>query len=456
MTRQIFYLLVFTASLFFHSVSAQQTSALKGETVRLSLEQSQNYAYEHNYDLINSLKDIEIARKMVSQNTAIGLPQISGGVDYMDYLKIPTTVIPNFIPDTTGRAPKTLEMKFGMEYNMAAKLSASQLIYSGQYLVGLQTAKAFLETARQKDVKNKVDIRDQVADAYYRLLVIDQALKILDSTYVVVNRLVNEARKSYENGLLEDIDVDQAELNRSNLEAIVTDTKSSRNIAYAGFKFLLGLKDNQECILTDNLDFFLAQVDRDALVAQPFDYRQNIDWTVLKKADYLVLMQYKLSKTAYHPTLAGFFSYSQNALRSEWNFFDSSKPWFNTINWGLSLSVPIWSSGSRKFAVDQARLNVEKTKVTDEKVRVGLNLQVETAKKDFQNSYFVYQNKKKGFETALKIYEKTTTKYKMGLSSSTDLNQRYSQFLNANQDYMQSIYTLLSSKIKLTRLLEKF
>jgi outer membrane protein TolC len=322
--------------------------------------------------------------------------------------------------------------------------------------VGLQTAKAFLETAKQKNVRDKVDVRDLVADAYMRLLVIDQALLILDSTYVVVSRLVDEARKSYENGLIEDIDVDQADLNRINLEAQVKDTRNARNVAYASLKFIIGLKDNQEMTLTDNLQFFLAQVDRDALINQPFDFRTNIDYTVLKKADYLVLMQYKLSKTAYHPTLAGFFTYAQAAQRMEWNFTKSGQPWFNTVNWGASLTIPIWSSGSRKYAVDQARLNVEKTKVTDEKLRVGLELQVETAKKDFSNAYSVYLNKRKGFDTAQKIYDKTTIKYKQGLASSTDLNQRYTQFLQANSDYMQSIYTVLSTKIRLTKLMEKF
>lgn len=452
MNSRIFTLLI--ATIFSSTVllAQQKQSAM----LRLSLEQAQNYAFEHNYDLINSGKDVEIARKMVKENTAIGLPQISAGVDYMDNLKTPTTVIPNFMPDSTGRAPKTLEVKFGVKYNLQASITATQLVYSGQYLVGLQTARAFLDMAKQQDVKNKVNVRDQVADAYYRLLVIDQGLEILDSTYVVVSRLVNEAQKTFENGLIEDIDVEQAELNRSNLEAMVIDTRSARNIAYASFKFLLGIQEDQEIVLTDKLDFFLAQVDRDALIQQPFDYRANIEYSVLKKADYLTLMQYKLSKTAYQPTLAGFFSYNQSAQRDEWNFFNSSQPWFNSINWGLSLSIPIWSSGSRKYSVDQARLNVEKTKVTDEKVKSALQLQVETARKDFSNSYAVYLNKKRGFDSALKIYEKTTTKYKMGLSSSTDLNQRYSQFLQANQDYMQSIYTVLSSRTQLLKLLEKF
>ncbi len=459
MNYKLFFTLFIYCLFTWQLTSAQNLSKVNTrEVIAFSLEQAQAYAYENNYDLKNSATDVEIARKMVKQNTAIGLPQINAGVDYMDYIKSPTSVIPNFLQylDTTGRGPKTLEVSFGVKYNLSAKATLTQLIYSGQYLVGLQTAKAYLETSKQKNVKDKTDVRDFVADAYMRLLVIDQALLILDSTYVVVSRMVDEARKSYENGLIEDIDVDQADLTRSNLEASITDTKNGRNVAYANLKFLIGLKDNQEMTLTDNLLFFLAQVDRDALISQQFDYKTNLDYTLLKRADYLILMQYKLAKTAYQPTLAGFLSYAQGAQRMKWTFFESKEPWFNTINWGASLTIPIWSSGSRKYSIDQARLNVEKTKVTDEKLRVGLELQVETAKKDFSNAYAVYENKRKSFNTAQKIYDKTMIKYNQGVASSTDLLQRYNQFLQANSDYMNSMYSVLNMKIRLNKLMEKY
>ena len=422
-----------------------QNQGKQKPVLAFSLQQAQDYAFDNNYDLKNSATDVKIAQKMVRQNTAIGLPQVNGEISYMDYIDIPTVLIPGF-----GA------MQMGAKYNATGKATLTQLVYSGQYLVGLQTAKAYLETAKQKNLKDKIDVRDMVANAYYMLLVTDEAIKILDSTYVVVSRLVEDARKAQEQGLIEDIEVDQADLNRSNLEAQLTDTKSSRNVAYANLKFVIGLKDDQEMTLTNDLTFFLVQVDRDALVNQPFDYTRNIDYTLLKRSDYLTLMQYKLSKTAYQPTLAGFLGIQANAQRSEWNFFKEYQSWYRTSNWGLQLQVPIWSSGSRKYAVDQARLNVEKTKVTDEKMRVGLELQVETAKKDFSNAYAIYQNQKKGFDIALKIYTKTMTKYRQGIASSTDLNQRYTQFLTANSNYMQSIFVVLSQKTRLNKLLEQF
>jgi len=450
--RNLFSLLFLL--LLIGSTIAQDTPGFNRTAPRVfTLQQAQDYAFENNYDLKNSSTDVEIARKMVKQNTAIGLPQINANADYLDYVVQPTTLLPG---EFFGKPGTYQPVQFGATYNMTIKGTLTQLLYSGQYLVGLQTAKAYLETSKQKNLRDKVDVRDQVADVYIRLLVVNEGIKILDSTYVVVSRLVREAGESYKAGLLEDIEVDQADLNRSNLEATITYTKNQRDLIYANLKFLIGLKDNEELVLADPLDYFLAQVNRDVLLNQPFDYHHNIDYTLLKKSDYLTLMQYKLSKTAYQPTLSGFLSASTNAQRNAWNFFNTSQVWYPAVNFGISLQIPIWSSGSRKYSVDQARLNVEKTKVTDEKMRVGLELQVATARTEFNNAYTIYLNKVKGFQTALKIYEKTMTKYQQGMSGSTDLNQRYQQFLSANNDYMQSIYALLSQKIRLSKLLEKF
>jgi outer membrane protein TolC len=446
--NRIFFLMAVVSCFFILS----RTQAQLKTTLSFSLKEAQDYAYANNYDLKNSAFDVQIAKKLVKQNTAIGLPQMDGGIDYMDYLTLPTSLIPG---DFIGKPGTTFPIKFGSEYNATLRARLTQLIYSGQYLVGLQTAKAFLETAKQKMLKDKMDVRDLVSEAYIGFLIVEESTKILDSTYKTVNQMLEDGKATLKQGLIEDIDVDQMELNRSNLEATLITTKSQQLIAYNYLKFLLGINGSQDITLTDNLTFFLNNVNQDFLVNQQFDYARNIDYTILKKQEYLTLMQYKLSKTAFQPTLAGFFGISGNAQRNEWSFFNDKYPWYKTVNWGLTLSVPIWSSGSRRYTMDQARLNVEKMKVMDEKVRVQLQLQVETSKKDFTNSFLVFGNKKKGLDIAGRIYEKTFSKYRQGVSSSTDLNQKYNQFLLSESDYIQSLYDLLKNRIKLAKLLEK-
>jgi outer membrane protein TolC len=444
--RRIFFLIAVVSSIFFST----KTNAQLKPAMSFSLKEAQDYAFANNYDLKNSAFDVESANKFVKEKTAIGLPQIDGGIDYMDYLAVPVIVL----PDALAQQFHTKSISFTEEYNATFRARLTQLIYSGQYLVGLQAAKAFLETAKQKMIKDKMDVRDLVSEAYISLLIVEESTKILDSTYKSVNKMVEEGNAILKQGLIEDIDVDQMELNRANLEATLTNIKSQRLIAYNYLKFLIGIKGNQEIALTDNLTFFLNNVDQDALNNQQFDYARNIDYSLFKKQEYLVLMQYKLSKTAYQPTLSGSFGAQESAQRNSWNFF-APDFWYSTVNYGITLSVPIWSSGSRKNSVGQARLNVEKMKVTDDKTRVQLQLNFETTRKDFTNSYLVFGNKKKGLDLAGKIYEKTLTKYKSGISTSTDMNQKYSQFLQSENDYIQSLFDLLKNRIKLAKLLEK-
>jgi outer membrane protein TolC len=419
-----------------------------------SLKQAQEYAYEHNYQLKNSRYDVDIARKLVLQNTSIGLPQLNASLTYMDNFLRPTSIVPNFF-DTTGQAPPW-EIQFGTRYNATFSAQLTQLIYSGQYLVGLQTARAYLETEKQKNVLAQVDVRDLVSEAYIAYLITDESLKILDSTFRTVSQMVSEAQEFYKNGLMEQLDVEQLDLNKATLEANLITTRNQKVIAYNFLKFLMGVADNQTIVLTDTLEYFLQQINRNYLMNSPFDYRYNVHYLLLKKQERMVWLQYKLAKTAYQPSLAGFFNFSTNAQRQDWDFFDTKERWFSSSSWGVALSIPIWSSGNRKYAVDQAALNVDKMKVLDEQTRTSLQLQVETLRNAFNKCYLVFLNKRNSLQTASKIYEQTIIKYRQGLASSTDLNQKYNQFLVSEADYTQAMFDLLRSDIALTKLLEKF
>jgi outer membrane protein TolC len=431
--------------LFYSEVRSQTPLAF-------SMLQAQEYAYQNNYDLKNSATDVVIAQKLVRQNTAIGLPQINGGIDYTDFLALPTSLIPG---EFIGEPGTVIPIQFGQKYNVTMKANATQLVYSGQYIVGLQTAKAFQEVVKQQNVKDKMDVRDQVALNYLTVLMFKEQTKIVDTIYIVMSKMVDELAAALKLGLVEDIDLEQLELNKADLEAIMFNTNTSVDLSISRLKFSMGLKENQQILLTDSLPFFVNSIARDYLMNQSFDYTKNVDYTILKKREYQVFMQYKLSKTAYQPSLMAFLGVSGNAQRDEWNFFNDKYPWYGTASWGLSLSIPIWSSGSRKYAVDQAYLNYQKMKVNDEKLRTALDLQVASVKNDFNNAFLIYLNRQKGLDVSTRIYVKTITKYKEGVASSTDLNQKYNQFLQSEKDYLLAMFNVLSLKVQLARLLEK-
>ena len=104
--NRIIFLIAFI-SFFYTSL---QINAQPGQTMSMSLKEAQDYAYENNFDLKNSANDVRIAYKMVKQNTAIGLPQVDGGIDYMDYLALPTSLIPG---EFIGEPGTSFPVQFG-------------------------------------------------------------------------------------------------------------------------------------------------------------------------------------------------------------------------------------------------------------------------------------------------------------------------------------------------------
>ena len=124
-------LFLFSLLLAFYSAGAQDATEVK----KFTLREAQVYALENNYDVINAITDIEIARQIVKENLAIGLPQVDASAGYTNYLELPTTLIPGEF--FGGEPGEFQEIQFGTQHNATWNASLNQLIFSGQYFVGI-------------------------------------------------------------------------------------------------------------------------------------------------------------------------------------------------------------------------------------------------------------------------------------------------------------------------------
>jgi outer membrane protein TolC len=207
--------------------------------------------------------------------------------------------------------------------------------------------------------------------------------------------------------------------------------------------------------VTEKLSDLLVEVNRDYLLNTKFDYNSHIDYKVLKGQERMALLQLKLKRSEYYPSLVGFYSFQEDAQRSDFNFTATDQKWYSSQVLGFQLDVPIFSSGNRKYKVQQAKLELEKISVMDNQLKQGLSLKVRTAKANFNNAYLIYLNKEMARGNAEKIYQKTQVKYSEGISTSLELSQTYNQFLTTQIDYLTSILELLNTKTELEKELTK-
>lgn len=427
------------------------TSVIAQEIMHMSVKQAVDYAMENNYEIINAGKDIEAAKYQIQESTSIGLPQVNASIDYNDNIARPVMIIPDFTDPT-----KTMELQFGTKYDASLGGSVSQLLFSGEYLVGLQAAKKYLEKTNTDFFKNKVEVKQQVANSYYAALSAAEGLRIIDSTLVITSNLADETREVYEVGLAEETDVDQLDLLVADLEASALYLKNQRIISHAFLKFYLGLVDADSIVLTDNMESIISVRHNSELLTNPFNVNQNIDFRSLAKQKELSWLQVKLEKATYMPSLSANLNYQTQAQRDDWDFFNSKGVWYSSSFFGIKMQIPIFSSGQRNSKVKRAQIAYSQVEVLEKQLVSQLNLQYDAAKNEYMNAYRVYENKQKSRKTAEKIYNKTTRKYVEGMASSLDLLNTHNQFLNAENEYINSALSLLKTGENLEKILTKY
>lgn len=422
------------------------------QTFEFSLQEAIDYAMQNNYEVIYSEKNIEAAKQQMKEATAFGLPQIDGALDYADNIALPTSVIPGEFFGTPG---EDQEIQFGTKYSMNAGLYASQLLYSGKYIVGLQTAKIFMEKASIDFFKDKVAVTQQVADSYYNVLATEEQLRVVDTTLKITQKIAEETRLTYEVGFAEDVDVDQLDLLVSDLEASRVYLENQLSIANAYLKFFLGLDSEATIVLKDEMFDLIESRKESEIVSQVFNVNENIDYVSLAKTKEIRFMQVKLEKTAYQPTLAASINLQSNAQRNAWDFTNADGKWYTSSVFGVNLLIPLWSSGERRAKVKQAQIAYEQIGVQQDQLEVSLNLQYQTALNEYFNAFSVYQNRDKSRKVAAKIFNTTSIKFTEGMASSLDILNTQNQFLESERAFIESGRILLQAGQELERLMTK-
>jgi len=127
--------------------------------------------------------------------------------------------------------------------------------------------------------------------------------------------------------------------------------------------------------------------------------------------------------------------------------------WFDNSMTGLSLTVPIFASGQRYSKIKQAQINLDKARNTRELVTEQLLMQEKQLRYDLVNANLQYLAQKDNVEVSKRVYESTENKFRQGMASSLELTQANMLYLQAENNYVSALMSLLQTKVALDRLL---
>lgn len=411
------------------NVSAQKS-------LTLTLDDAVNYALQYNKTLVNSKLGVDKANAAVYAALANGLPQIDATMDYTNAMGANISIRFN------ENLPAS-EIPIKPTSNL--KLQVSQLIFNGAYIVGVQTARLYKEISQTSLNKSEADIKAQVTQSYYMILISEELFKRLQHNLSNLTDLYEKNNALVKAGIIEQTDADQLFIQVNSLQSAVNAAERQVELSSNMLRLQLGTDINTELLLTDNLEKILDETKVENSLLTDFKVKDNFDYKLVDQQVELSRKLVDMKKAAALPSIVSFYSYTHKLLKPE---FDMSPA--NLV--GLQLNLPIFSSGLRSAQTRQAFIDLKMSQNTREIISDQLQIQEKQLRFNLINAMETYNNQKSNIEVSSRVYNSLKLKYEQGLISGLELITADSNYLRAETEYINAAMQLLIARNELQRM----
>lgn len=407
-----------------------KAQATPSEPQNLSLEEAVNVALKYNKELQASQMNIELRNKMVTEAISQGLPQVNASLNYNTNFKYKMDF---------GGNPITMKDQSNLG------ISVSQLLFSGQWILGIQTSKIAKQISAQQVDVTELDIKETVYISYYTVLVSERLMDIVKENLKNMSEIQQHTENMYKVGTAEVTDVDQIRITVGQLKNSLLAMERTVDVNYNLLRLQLGLAAGTPVTLTDSLSRFLEEDVFLKLSAQQFDINSNLQYQLMETQENLQKKMVGLKKWAYAPTISANYNFTHKILKPDLDMSPKHSA-------GITMNIPIFSGLQRKAQLDQEKITLEQTTLNKSLLEDQLNLQEEQYKFALRNALEDYTLQKENITVARKVLENYQYKYNAGTVSSLDLTQANNNYLNAENNFTSACLTLLQAQTQLEKL----
>ncbi|GHA66443.1 TolC family protein [Pontibacter akesuensis] len=422
------------------------------EPMRLSLQESINYALQHRASLQAARNEEKIAKARVGEIRSAGLPQLNATVDAGDNFIQQQSFLPSEFFQNQDNPPPLgtfVPVTFAPAYTSNATITGSQLLFDGTYLIGLKAASTYTELSRKNTQRSEIEVAEQVSKAYYSVLVNSERMQLLTQNLVRLDTLLSQTSTMYENGVAEKLDVDRLSVQRNNL--LVEQQKTQRLMAISEnlLKFQMGLNQAQPVLLVDELAE--VEIDMSQVYPQDFDYANRIEFSILETQRDLASFQVQADKAGYLPKLFLNARYGYNAASNEFRDITRTGNYLEYGFVGVQLQLPIFDGLRKHYLIQQSKLALENTKLGFETLRQSIDMELAQASTELTNALDVLDARKANMVLAEEIARVAKIKFQEGVGTNLEVVSAETDLREAQTNYYAAMYDALIAKVNLSR-----
>lgn len=411
------------------------------DSITLSLDQSIAIALSENPTIVVS--DMEIKRTDYARRETLGglLPTVDYSGSYSRTLK--KQVMYMDIPGMDDG------LEVGLDNSWSTGFSLSLPIIAPSLWKSLKLSAVQLEQSVESARSSRLSMVDQVKKAYYAILMAQDSYDVLQQSYANARANADTYRHKFEQGTASEYDVLRADVAVRNLEPSLLQAENALRLAKLNLKVLLGIDAELRIGLATRLsdyeeDMYADMLQPDTSLAANTSLRQlDLQSAYLKQA-------LKTQHMSWAPTLAFVGSYTWSSM-SNGGMFDDFR-WTPYSYVGLSLSIPIFSGGTRYYKGKQARVAYNEMQYQRINLERNLRMQLTAAMDNIKASIKQVASSKEGVRQAEKAYEIMQKKFEVGAATIIELDDANLALATSRLSYFQAIHDYLTAQSDLEQI----
>lgn len=341
---------------------------------------------------------------------------------------------------------QTMNIKVGRDNTYSVGANLSLPIISPALWSNLKLSSMDIELAQEAARSSKLEMVNQVKQAYYVYLLAKQSYDVMQKSYANIEASNQLVTNSYNQGLVSEFEKLRSDVTLQSQRPAVTSAAKSVRLASMRLKVLLGMNIDEPVIFDGELADYEQGVlnatmpdEKDLQLAYNSAIRQlDLSIKELEQSKKIII-----GSSCPMLALAGSFQYS--GMGDDGQKF-TNYPYSYVA---LSLQVPIISWVSTSYKLKQTNLNIENLKDQRLDAERNLRIGVQSYLDDMQQAIEDIAADRETMLQAQKAYEIAQKQYEVGMNTWLDLTTAELTLTSTQLTYCQSIFNYLAAKANL-------
>lgn len=426
-------------------ISAQTVDQENRETVTMSLDEALTIAEESNYAVLMANTDIEVARSLFRQTHAAFLPQISieeTAVTTNDPLSVFGFRLKQESVTAADFDPARLNDPDRFD-NFSTVFELRQPVFNADMLYKRSAVKNQFRASRKQFASTVQQVRFQVKDIYYQLLLADRRLEVIATSLEMAEEMERQAKNYLDQGMISRADYLAARVRLLDLQSRQTESRDQRETLNDNLKYLLGLENDAVIMPADSMP-------------PPRYFPDNFEGlygtnSSLEALSYRVEAAEKMVKSAGFSFVPSVNLFGNYAFNDEVLFGTAGESYMV----GATLKWNIFSGFSKAGKLMQSKAELKKAKLAYQSSKFENRLKIEQARRSLQQARDQLELAKTTAEQAAEDFRIRSDRYEQGMEQTTDLLAAEAKLSEARLQQLNALYMYHRSLATLELLLEE-